>query len=70
MIKTPAQHQTDPKKSPGQIKTIGDYIEQVHQQEFPKKKFTFDEWWNKQGYEDSPWYHELQLCWDESRENM
>ena len=26
MIRTPPQHQTDPAKKPGQIKTLGDYI--------------------------------------------
>jgi hypothetical protein len=47
MIRTPPQHQIDPNKVPGQIRTLGDYIEQVTRQEFPKKKLKFNEWWKQ-----------------------
>lgn len=57
MIKTPAQHQTDSDKAPGQVRlwrpadqTLGDYVTRVQQQEAfeqvaQEKKLTFDEWY-------------------------
>lgn len=32
-MSTPAHKQTDPTKAPGQIKTLGDYVQKVHQGE-------------------------------------
>jgi hypothetical protein len=75
MIHTPPQHQTDPNKAPGQVKTLSDYIEQVNQQECPKKKLTFHEWFR--WYEGSnPDAHLIgpeliaEIAWDAALENM
>lgn len=80
MIHTPAHKQTEPEKRPGQIKTLGDYIQQVQEQENPKKKLTFEEWfnefiplvnrtrgeeWNNAGYSRQ----NIKMIWDAAQEN-
>lgn len=43
-MSVPAHKQTNPAHAPGQIKTIGQYVEGKYP-EAMKKKLTFGEWW-------------------------
>lgn len=57
------------------IKTIGDYVEKVMQQEFPKKKLTFEEWWKNKPeiYGDKPFEYMVdaaEAAWNASKENV
>lgn len=74
MIRTPAHKQTDPAKAAGQIKTLGEYIDQ--KTDHDPKKLTFKEWAlktypNGLGVTDrtQTWVM-MQAAWDAGRENM
>lgn len=66
------------KNPPGQIvnkiETLGDYIKHVEEQEFPKKKLTFGEWWKSQPeiYGDQPFEYmsdAAEAAWNAAQEN-
>lgn len=72
MIRTPAHKQTDPAKAAGQIKTLGDYIQQKTAND--PKKLTFDEWYAARfKYANGSEIHIYLACkdtWDASRANL
>jgi len=70
MIRIPAHKQIDPAKAAGQIKTLGDYIQQKTAND--PKKLTFEEWWTKEHDHTPEWgsYEILKQCWDASRANL
>jgi hypothetical protein len=57
------------------IETLGDYIKHVEEQEFPKKKLTFEEWLKItpiglfDGCMNGPLALVLEQCWNAAQEN-
>lgn len=74
MIKTPAFHQTDPEKAPGQIVnpiTLGDYINSKYKQEAFKtdNMEEFDTWFKKYNQENGlpPAYEVAKAAWNAAK---
>jgi len=65
------------KNPPGQIvnkiETLGDYIKHVEEQEFPKKKLTFEEWLTATPIDlffNGQLSTVLEQCWKAAQENV
>lgn len=62
MIRTPPQHQTDPNKTPGQVKTLGDYLKQK-EKAYMTSDEAFEEWADKMVSVTSDPYFISQAAW-------
>jgi len=72
MIRTPAQHQTDPAKAAGSVKndiTLGDYIARKTAND--PKKMTFEDWKKKKGFPVTSTQEPLwRECWETAQRNV
>jgi hypothetical protein len=75
-MSVPAHKVVGDKGKPGQTKgdiTLADYVERIKAREQPKKRLSFEEWFNlsyQSGSCNENDYDLTKVCWNASRENM